>query len=182
MGNSFREQLLKLGLVEKKQVKQANKLDHQKKKQQQKSRSQEIVDENKLLAQQALAEKKERERLRNLKREEELRKKEEAEQVRQIIESHRLAGDPRGVAFRFADRGKVQRIFVTAAMVEELSRGTLAIVRSGPAYEIVPAAAAERISSLAPALIVLRNTAKKGEGGAADDPYAGYQIPDDLMW
>jgi uncharacterized protein YaiL (DUF2058 family) len=182
MGNSFREQLLKLGLVEKKQVNQANKLEHQKKKQQQKGKSQEIADENKLLAQQALAEKKEKERLRNLKREEELRKKEEAEQVRQIIESHRLAGDPQGVAFRFADSGKIQRIFVSAAMVEELSRGSLAIVRSGPAYEIISAAAAQRISALAPKLIVLHNTAQKGDGRAADDPYAEFEIPDDLMW
>jgi uncharacterized protein YaiL (DUF2058 family) len=67
-------------------------------------------------------------------------------------------------------------------MVEELSRGSLAIVRSGPLYEIIPAAAAQRISALAPKLIVLQNTARKDDSEETDDPYAGFAIPDDLMW
>ena len=55
MAQSFREQLLKLGLVEKKQVDQVKKQEYQKKKLQPKSRVQEIVDENKLLAEALLA-------------------------------------------------------------------------------------------------------------------------------
>lgn len=181
MGKTFQEQLLKLGLVDKKQVNQAKKTEHQKKKQKL-SKSQEIVDENKLLAQQALAEKKERERRRNLQRQEELRKKEEAEQVRQIIETHRLAKDPNGIAFRFPDKGKIQRLFVTREMLDDLSRGRLAIVRSGPAYEILPAEVMERVASLASGVVVLRHTTQKDGEQASDDPYAGYDVPDDLMW
>lgn len=181
MGKTFKEQLLKLGLVDKKQVNQVKKAEHQKKKQKT-GGSQEIVDENKLLAQQVLAEKKERERLRTLQRQEELRKKEEAEQVRQIIESNRLAKDPNGVAFRFPDKGKIQRIFVDKATLEDLSRGRLAIVRASLAYEIVPAAVIERIAGLDPQAVVLRNTMQKDSTQTADDPYAGYEVPDDLMW
>ncbi|MBB5347103.1 DUF2058 domain-containing protein [Desulfoprunum benzoelyticum] len=182
MGNSFREQLLKLGLVEKKQVDQVKKKQYLTKKQQQRSRAQEIVDENKALALQAQAEKKERERLRNQQREEELRRKQEAEQVRQLIASHCLAQDRQGTAFRFADGGKVQRIFVAAAMVDGLSRGLLAISRSGPAYEVIPAGIAEKIIRLDPAVIVLWNRDPKNAAATADDAYAGYEIPDDLVW
>jgi len=182
MGNSFREQLLKLGLVEKKQVDQVKKKEYLTKKQQQKSRAQEIVDENKALAQQALAEKKEKERLRNQQREEELRRKQEAEQARQLIASHSLAQDRKGTAFRFADGGKVQRIFVAAAMVDDLSRGNLAITRSGAAYEVIPAVIAEKITPLDPAVIVLWNKDRNSDGATADDAYAGYEIPDDLTW
>ncbi|MDP3481622.1 MAG: DUF2058 domain-containing protein [Desulfoprunum sp.] len=181
MGNSFKEQLLKLGLVDKKQVNQVKKAEHQKKKEKV-GKSQEIVDENKLLAQQAVAEKKERERLRNQQRQEELRKKEEAEQVRQIIESNRLAKDPKGVAFRFPDKGKIQRIFVAKDMLEDLSRGHLAIVRSSLSYEIVPAAVTERIGALDPRVIVLHNSTKKAGDQDLEDPYAGFEVPDDLMW
>ncbi len=181
MGKTFQEQLLKLGLVDKKQVNQVKKTEHQKKKQKTRT-SQELVDENKLLALQALAEKKEREWLRNQQRQEELRKKEEAEQLRQIIESNRLAKDPKGVAFRFPDKGKVQRIYVAKDMLEDLSRGRLAIVRSSLAYEIVPAAVTERIATLDPRVIVLQNTLDKARERDPEDPYAGYEVPDDLMW
>lgn len=182
MGNSFREQLLKLGLVEKKQVDQAKKKEYLTKKQQPKSRAQQIVDENKALAKQALAEKKEKERLRNQQREEELRRKQEAEQVRQLIASHRLAQDKQGTAFRFADTGRIQRIFIAAAMVDGLSRGMLAITRSGSVYEVIPAVIAEKIVLLEPAVIVLWNRDRNNNESTVDDAYAGYEIPDDLMW
>lgn len=181
MGKTFQEQLLKLGLVDKKQVNKVKKAEHQKKIQKV-SKTQEIIDENKLLAQQALAEKKERERLRNLERQAELKKKEEAEQVRQIIDSNRLARDPNGVAFRFPDKGKIQRIFVAKDTLEDLSRGRSAIVRSGSAYEIIPAVAAERIRVLDQRVIVLQNNPEKEKSSEPDDPYAGYEVPDDLVW
>ncbi len=181
MAKTFQEQLLKLGLVDQKQVNQVKKSEHQKKKQKV-GKTQVIVDENALLAQQALAEKKERERVRAQLRQEELKKKEEAEQVRQIIESNRQTKDPNGVAFRFPDKGKIQRIFVAKDTLEGLSRGRLAIVRAHSAYEIVPAAVIERIAALDPRLIVLQNSTDKDRGSDSDDSYAGYEVPDDLMW
>jgi len=42
---------------------------------------------------------------------------------------------------------------------------------------------AEKIQQrLAEAIIVLHNTGQSAEVQAEDDPYAAYQIPDDLMW
>jgi hypothetical protein len=182
MAQSFREQLLKLGLVEKKQVDQVKKQEYRKQKQLPKSKAQEIAEENKLLAQQVLAEKKEKERLRNLRRQEELRQKEQAERVRQLITGNRQDLDSRGVAFRFADAGRIQRIFVKPSMVDELSCGSLAIARCGPSYEIIPAAIAEKVSSLDETAIVLWNQGKRDANSGSEDPYAGYEIPDDLMW
>lgn len=182
MAQSFREQLLKLGLVEKKQVDQVKKQEYRQQKQSPKSRALEIAEENKLLAQQAQAEKKEKERLRNLRRQEELRQKEQAERVRQLIAGNRREHDPQGVAFRFVDAGRVQRIFVSSAMVDELSCGALAIARSGAAYEIIPAGIAEKISALDATVIVAWNRGRQNDSGEEGNPYAGYEIPDDLMW
>jgi hypothetical protein len=99
-----------------------------------------------------------------------------------LIASHRLAQDKQGTAFRFADTGRIQRIFIAAAMVDGLSRGMLAITRSGAAYAIIPAVIAEKITPLDPAVIVLWNKDRNSDGATADDSYAGYEIPDDLTW
>ena len=50
----------------------------------------------------------------------------------------------------------------------------------GGGYEIIPREAAEKIEQRDPRRILLLNTATNEV--EADDPYADYQIPDDLMW
>ncbi|MCB1676070.1 MAG: DUF2058 family protein, partial [Halioglobus sp.] len=52
-------------------------------------------------------------------------------------------------------------------------------------YELLPAAAAEKIRQRDVQTIVLLNTRRAGAPGDTadvDDPYAQYVIPDDLMW
>ena len=51
----------------------------------------------------------------------------------------------------------------------------------GDGYELLPAVAAEKIMQRDDAVIVLLNSNDKPEVDE-DDPYADYQIPDDLMW
>ena len=55
-----------------------------------------------------------------------------------------------------------------------------AIVRYEGRYEVVPRATAGRTQERDPARVVLLN-APRGEPDP-DDPYAAYQVPDDLMW
>lgn len=65
-------------------------------------------------------------------------------------------------------------------MRNKLSNGWLAIVRHGGGYEVIPREAALKIQERDASRIVLLNT--HVEEPDADDPYAAYQIPDDLMW
>jgi hypothetical protein len=69
---------------------------------------------------------------------------------------------------------------VNNLMRDKLSRGSLAVVRHGGSYEVIPREAALKIQERDAQRIVLLNT--QTEGPDADDPYAAYQIPDDLMW
>lgn len=181
MGSSFQEQLLKLGLVDKKQVDKAKKAKHQQKKGKGGKKPQ-PVDENKLLAEQALAKKKERARQLNLERAEKLRKREEAAKIRQLIETNRLAKDDHGVAYRFADGKKIFRVFVAQELADQLSNGQAGIVRLGDQYEVVPAGVARTLREQQPEVVVALNekAAERNEG--EEDPYAGYEVPDDLMW
>lgn len=182
MGSSFQDQLLKLGLVDKQQVEKAKKTKHNARKQ--KSGKKTVkVDENVLLAEQALAKKKERAHQLNLEREEKLKKREEAARVKQLVESHRLPKDERGVAYRFVDQKKVFRVFIAQELVDKLSRGRAGIVRHGDQYEVCPAEIIGKIREIDATAVVMFNAPEGGAGGdGEDDPYAGYEVPDDLIW
>lgn len=180
MANSLQDQLLKAGLVDGKKVKQANKAKKKQKKLQRKS-GEELVDENKLAAQQVLVEKAERGRELNRKRDEEDMQKAIAAQIRQLIEMNRLPKGDGDVAYNFVDNKKVKKIFVADECQVMLSRGRLAIVKLGDQYEIVPSPVAEKIRMRDESSVIICNDAKSGEEDE-DDYYADYKIPDDLMW
>jgi len=181
MGNSFQDQFLKLGLVDKKQVNKAKKQKHQKKKEQI-PKKQVVVDENALLAQAAQAKKKARAKELNRQREEKLKKREETAAIKQMVEKHRLDKDDKGSAYRFNAQGKIQRIFVNKEMAAQISSGRLAIVGFGNLYEVVPRAVGEKIQVMKEDLFVLINSSVDKQEVDSDDPYAAYEIPDDLMW
>ncbi len=180
MGNSFQDQFLKLGLVDKKQVNKSKKQKHQKKKVQI-PKKQVVVDENVLLAQEVQAKKKARARELNRLREEKLKKREETAAVRQLVEKHRLEKDDKGSAYRFNALGKIQRIFVDKEIAAQLSSGYLAVVGLGNSYEVVPRAVGEKIRAIKGDFVLINSPADKKEVDS-DDPYADYEIPDDLVW
>ena len=70
---------------------------------------------------------------------------------------------------------------MTQALQKELIKGQIAIAKLGESYELVPAPVAQKIQQRDESLIVLLNT-KSTDAIEEDDPYADYQIPDDLMW
>lgn len=181
MGKSFQEQLLKLGLVEKKQVKEVRKEQHQKKKQQVGKKAA-PVDENVLLARQAEEKKKARARELNLEREAKLQKRAESARIRQLVEEHKLEKSDGGVSYRFNYQGTIQRIFVTREMADKLSDGRLGIIALAEIFEVIPRAVAEKIQSIDDSLFISLNIAAADETVDPDDPYAEYKIPDDLMW
>ena len=64
-----------------------------------------------------------------------------------------------------------------------VARGRIAIARLKNEYYLIPAEAATKILERDEGSIVLLNDAKQDDSEAIeDDPYADYQIPDDLMW
>lgn len=182
MGSSLQDQLLKLGVVDKKKAEKAKKSTHQKRKKKVGKNKQPVVDENKLLAEQAQAKKKERARQLNLEREEKLKKREDAARIKQLIETTRLEKDEKGVAYRFTDNKKIYRIFISQELIDSLSRGNVGIVRLGDQYEVCPAKAVEKIAEVDESVVVMLNEASSKKESDEDDPYAGYEVPDDLMW
>ena len=143
MGNPLQDQLIKAGLVNKKQVKKAKHEQRVGKKQNTHNKSTEVISKIKL---EQAAQKKRNKEL-NRQHTEEKQQRERLAQVKQLIEQNRLKQDDRGEAYNFVDKKKIKRIYVSDEVVEQLSRGQVAIVKLGTSYEVVPVKVARQIAS-----------------------------------
>ncbi|MBI6853652.1 DUF2058 domain-containing protein [Pseudomonas lijiangensis] len=179
MSLSLRDQLLKAGLVNQKQAKQVGK-DKQKEQRLAHKGQIQIDDSQKRAAQEAQAEKARRDQELNRQQQEKVEAKARTAQIKQLIEVSRLPKLTTEDYYNFVDDKKVKRISVNALVRNKLSSGSLAIVHHGGGYEIIPREAALKIQERDPRRVVLLNTPT--EAPDADDPYAAYQVPDDLMW
>ncbi len=178
MGNSLQDQLLKAGLVDAQQTKQvrASKRKHNK----QVGGKRQSDAEGRRRAQQAAAEKAQRDSELNRQHREEARRKAEVNELRQLIHAHRIPRGDGDIAYSFLDGSSIKRIYVTAEQQRKLAQGNLAIVRQDTGFELVLPEIAERILARDKCLVVLLN--KSGDNDSEDDDYADHKIPDDLMW
>lgn len=146
MANPFQDQLLKAGLINKKQAKKANheKYLRRKKNKGNKENSSAAISDK---AREEQAAQTKRNRELNQKRSEEQRQREQKTQIKQLIENNRQKLDASGEPYYFTEHNKINRIFVSEEMAEQLSSGLLAIVKLGDSYEVVPAKVACHIAS-----------------------------------
>jgi len=179
MANSFGDQFLKAGLVNKTRLDKAQKSKSKRQKLKHKQKI-EVVDEATVAARQAAAEKAARDRELNRQQKEEAGRKAVHAQVRQLVELNHLPRDDGEVGYNFQDGAAIRKIFVTAEVHDKLARGLLAIARLDDRYEVIPSVVAGKIRQRDESVIV-SNAATQLESGE-DDPYADYKVPDDLMW
>lgn len=180
MKNALQAQLLKAGLADEKKLKSVKKERHSQRKQL--GKKQKLVNEAAVLAEQRRLEQVARDQELNRQRQAEAEEKAIAAQVRQLVTVNKVVGNGE-VAFNFADGALVKRLYVNNKIHRELTLGKLAIARDNEGYALIPAPVAEKIQQRIPATIVLLNTQDDQPVTAdEDDPYADYQIPDDLMW
>lgn len=178
---SLQDQLLKAGLVDKKKANKVKQAKHQQTKLKQKNKI-ETVDEAKLAAQKAQAEKVERDRQLNLQRKQEAEQRAVTAQIRQLIEMNRQKKGKGDIAYNFADGDKVTHIYVDERQQRQLSNGHLAIVRLDGNYEIVPSSVSDKIALRDESYLVYCTKGEPDTVVDEEDPYAEFQVPDDLMW
>lgn len=180
MGISLQDQLLKAGLVDKKKASQVRKEKQKKARQRVKKGQARPEDEAKRAAREAQQVQAERDRELNLQRKAEADQRALKAQIRQLIEMNQVSLEGGEIDYSFSDAGKVKKILVSEDIQSRLSRGKLAIARFDECYAVVPIGVADKIQQRDQETILLRNDVT--ETPDEDDPYAEFQVPDDLMW
>lgn len=179
MTNALQEQLLKAGLVTEKQIAKA------KQKQTSKRRKQKGQAKPppaaKTAAQQAAEKKAQQDRALNRKREEQAQKKALSIEINQLISDNQIKRDQDcDLPYQFEHRGRVKKIYVNALLKQQILDGKVGIARIDGQYELVPKSVAEKIFQRNPQRIVWYQADENSS--TAEDEYAEYQVPDDLMW
>ena len=180
MANSLQDQLLRAGAASKQQAQKVSTERRKLNKQKKKKGSAAQLSESSKRSQQLQAEKAARDRELNRQRQEVANNKAINAQIQQLIELNRLPREDSETAYNFVDGTIVRKIFVGPEMLAQLSRGGLAIAKLGKSYEVVPLVIADKIKERDPTVII--KTQQTNDNDDADDPYADFQIPDDLLW
>ena len=182
MPASLQDQLKKSGLIDDKKAKQLKRAKHKQEKLARKTKNP-AVDQPKLELNRAKSEKIARDQQLNLEKNKQAEKHALAAQIKQLIEINIVAknGDQK---FSFTDANVIKHIYVSQTQIDQLSRGTLAIVtqRNGQKHNhvLVPMGVAKKIEQRDAKVAVFK--AQQNTISEEDDPYADFQIPDDLTW
>lgn len=175
--SSLKDQLLKAGLVKKAEVKRAPK----KKAPTQAKKNRNKASDATLRAQRAMLDKAKKDKALNERRRIEAEKKALHAQVKQLVDSAKLDRRDGETPYNFTFKKKVKTIYVTSEQHTQLSKDQLAIVAmTKEIFELVPKKAGEKIAQRDSSYIVKIEHAQVAP--SEDDPYADYQIPDDLVW
>ena len=180
MGNPFQDQFLKAGVVTKQQVKKAQSSSNKKKKEQRVKKNK-PVDEEKVKLQLIAKEKADRDKALNQRKEEQAKQKAISIEIDQLITSNCLKrSEECEIVYNFEHRNKVNRIYLNADMKQQIIEGRLGIARIEGRYELIPKLIAERIQQRNEKRVILFE-AEETEVDE-NDPYAEFQVPDDLVW
>jgi uncharacterized protein len=190
MSMSLRDQLLKAGLVTEQQAKEAERQSsqqqRQKQKQQPKDKRAAADSAAQVAARQAQAAKVARDQELARRQKELADTKARQAQVDQLIEQHRLPRVETDERYNFTVGGKIRRVAADGPMRARILRGDVVIVRGSAGYALVTSESAARIKERDAHAVVVWLSAVPPEGAAAkpaeDDPYKGFEVPDDLMW
>ena len=177
MSNSLRDQLLKAGLVQKKDVKKRPK----KKTPTVAKKNRKKPSEETLRTQRAMLDKAKKDKKLNERRRQEAERKALLAQIKQLVHGSKVDRKDGETAYNFTHKKKVKKIYVTEDQHKQLSRGQLMIIAmDDELFELVPKVVAAKVSERDASMVV--ETIKDETPADEDDPYANYEIPDDLMW
>ncbi len=178
MSLSLKDQLLKAGLAKKATAKPAKK----KKPPQVAKKNRNKPSEAQLRTQRAMLNKAKKDKKLNEQRQAEAAAKAKFAQIKQLVDGSKLDRKDGETSYSFTLKKKVKKIYVTDDQQKQLSRDQIVIISMGnEAFELVPKAVAQKIAERS-AKYVIENTNTQEAAPDENDPYADYQIPDDLTW
>jgi hypothetical protein len=181
---SLQEQLLKAGLTTKQKTRQAN-ADKRKKNKQKRSGVQHdatLQEQVKQDLAKKQAEKAAKDAALNAEKKQQLFDKEQHLRIKQILEHHQLKGINGEAEYNYTFNKLIKKLFVDNVTHKALVNGRLALCGWDDMSYVVTAETAAKLAELDASVILVQNDKIENEQLDEDDPYADYQIPDDLMW
>ena len=182
MPTSLQDQLKKSGLIGDKKAKQLKRAKHKQEKVSRKTTNQ-AADQSKSELDQARSEQILKDQKLNLEKNKQAEKLALAAQIKQLIEMNIIVKNG-NQKFNFSDANAIKHIYVSQSQIDQLSRGTLAIVlqKDGIKHDhvLIPMGVAEKIEQRDASFSVFK--AQKNTISEEDDPYKDFKIPDDLTW
>ncbi len=144
MGLSLQEQLLKAGVVDKKQVKQA---EHEKRVQKKKKKKHGTPSEDsaKVRLQQQQSEQAKHHQKLNAQQNQQRQRKANQAAAKQLIKSSQLPREEGDVAYRYVAGGKIKQISVTQDVADKLSEGRLGLAMGDKDVVLIPAETALKV-------------------------------------
>ena len=108
------------------------------------------------------------------KQEDDRRRRALNEQVRTIVDAHRLSRDDAELARYFLFRGRIRKIYVTPEQQRALNAGELGIVYLAGGYHLLASEHLQSVRAISAEHVVEQESAVEDEGE--------FPVPDDLVW
>lgn len=181
--SSLQDQLLKAGLTTKQKARQAN-TEKRKKQKQKKSGAQvetSLQEQVKQDLAKSKAEKQAKDAELNAQRKAELEAKEQVNRILQILQHHKVTNFEGELEYNYTFDGKIKKLLVSGQTQQALINGRLALCGVDDITYVVTRETADKIATLDESVVLMKNE-KVVDEVDEDDPYAEFQIPDDLMW
>jgi uncharacterized protein YaiL (DUF2058 family) len=181
---SLQDQLLKAGLTTKQKSQQANS-DKRKKNKQKRSGVQHgasLQEQVKQDLEKAKLEKQIKDNALNDEKKKQLALKEQSLRIKQILIHHQLKGVNGESEYNYTFGNKIKKLLVDAVTHKALVNGRLALCGVDDITYLVTSETAEKVAELDNTVILVQNDKLISDSVDEDDPYAEFQIPDDLMW
>ncbi|WP_018868496.1 MULTISPECIES: DUF2058 domain-containing protein [unclassified Thioalkalivibrio] len=189
MSDDLRNQLLKAGLVDEKQVRKAKSQKHKAQKTQPKKKKGKPADAEASAAAARQAAQAQRSREKNQERQEKAERRARRAQIRELVNQH-LAPIPTGDAaidYHFQFDGQIRHLPVTEDTRKRLVDGRAALagleLHPSKGFRVIPREIADRIRERDAEWPLVIPAEESGDTEPdPDDPYKDYVVPDDLMW
>lgn len=181
MNDALRQQLLKAGVVDRKQADKAARETRKEKKESRRKGKKVPAEtpESRARAEQSRQEQRQRDRELNREREAEKRRRSAVAQIEDLLRQHALSMRDGSIPFNFTYGSVIRKVVVTADQQRQLAAGRLAVVEHCQRFHLVPAGVVPRLRERNPELFVSLADPDRDE---ADDDYSDFPVPDDLQW
>lgn len=181
---SLQDQLLKAGLTTKQKTRQAN-VDKRKKNKQKRSGVQHGASLQEQVQQdlaKAKTDKQTKDNALNERKKQLLADKEQVLRIKQILTHHQIKNVVGDNEYNYTFGTIIKKLPLDAVTHKALVNGRLALCGLDDVTYLVTRETAEKLSELDERVVLVQNDKALDEQVEEDDPYADYQIPDDLMW